>query len=74
MEFCGGKELYPFSQVVGTEDVEISLEFLISSLGLTISLRVISSGKANIVLEETSKFFGKGRSKLRTTVRDESVM
>ena len=74
MEFCGGKELYPFSQVVGTEDAEISLEFLISSLGLTISLRVISSGKANIVLEEMSKFFGEGRSKLRTMVRDESVM
>ena len=60
VEFCGGKELYPFSRVVGTKDAEIGLKFLISSLSLTISLRVISSGKANIILEEMSKFFGEG--------------
>ena len=74
VEFCRGKELCPFSRVVGTEDAEISLKFLISSLSLTISLRVISSGKVNIILEETSEFFGKGRSKLRATVGDESVV
>ena len=34
----------------------------------------ISGGEANIVLEETSELYGKGRSKLRTMIRDESVM
>ena len=45
-----------------------------SSTITTISLRVISGGEVNITFEETSEPFGKGRSKLRTTVRDESVM
>ena len=74
VEFCGGKELHPFSQVIGTEDAEVCFKFLIGSLSLTISLRMISSGEANIILEEMSKLFGEGRSKLRTTIRDESVM
>ena len=74
VEFHRGKELYPFGQVVGTKDAEICLEFLIGSLGLTIGLRVIGSGEANIILKEMSKFFGKGRSELRTLVRDESIV
>ena len=74
VEFCGGEELYPFGWVVGTKDAKICFKFLIGLLGLTIHLRVISSGEAYIVLEETSKFFGKGRSELRATVRDESVV
>ena len=51
VEFCGGKELYPFSGVVGTKDVEICLKLLIGSLGLTIGLRMIDSGEANIIFE-----------------------
>ena len=74
VEFCRGKELYPFSWVVGTKDVEIYFELLISLLGLTISLRMIGSGEANIILEETSEFLGKGRSKLRASVGDESIV
>ena len=54
--------------------MKICFEFLIGSLSLTISLRMISSGEVNIILEEMSKLFGEGRSKLRTMIRDESVM
>ena len=74
MEFCRGKELYPFGQVVGAKDVEICFELLIGSLSLSIGLRVVGSGEANIILEETSKFLSKGRSELRASVRDGSVM
>ena len=74
MEFCRGRELYPFSQVVGAKDAEISFELLIGLLGLSIGLRMVGSGEANIILEETSKFLSKGRSELRALVRDESVM
>ena len=74
VEFCGGKKLYPFSQVVGAKDAKICFKFLISLLSLSISLRMIGSREANIILEEVSKFFGKGRGKLRTMVGDESVM
>ena len=74
MEFGRGKELCPFSWIIGAKDVKICFKFLIGSLSLTISLRMVGSGMVNIILEETSKFFGEGRSKLRTTVGDESVM
>ena len=74
VEFCRGKELYPFSWVVSTKDVKICFKFLIGSLSLTISLRMIGSREANIVLEEMSEFLGEGRSKLRASVGDESVV
>ena len=41
MEFRGGKELHPFHQVVGAEDVKIHLELLIGSFSLSVGLRVI---------------------------------
>ena len=74
VEFYRGKELYPFSRVVGTKDVEICFKLLIGSLSLTICLWVIGSRQVNIILEEVSEFLGKGGGKLRTTVGDESVM
>ena len=74
VEFCGGKELYPFHWVVGVEDMVISFKFLICSFSLSISLRVVGSGEANIIFEEVGKFFSKGRSKLETTIGDESIM
>ena len=74
MEFCQGKELYPFSWVVGAKDAEICFELLIGSLGLSIGLRMVGSGEANIILEEMSKFLSEGRSKLRASVGDESIV
>ena len=74
MEFCRGKELYPFSRVVGAKDAKISFELLIGSLSLSIGLRMIGSGEANIVLEEMSKFLSEGGGELRALVRDESIM
>ena len=74
VEFCRGKELYPFSRVVGAKDAEISFEFLIGSLGLSIRLRMVGCGEANIILEEMSEFLSKGGGELRASVRDESIM
>ena len=74
VKFCRGKELYPFSQVVGAKDVEICFELLIGSLSLSISLRMVGSGEVNIILEETSEFLSKGRSELRALVGDESIV
>ena len=53
VEFGGGKELHPFSQVIGAEDAEISLEFLIGLLSLSINLRVVGGGESHVVVEET---------------------
>ena len=41
VEFGCGKEFCPFLGVVGTEDLEISFNFLVGSFGLPISLGVI---------------------------------
>ena len=74
MEFGRGKELYPFSQVVGAKDVEISLEFLIGLFSLSIGLRMVGSGEANIIFEEVGKFLSVGTGELRASVGDESIM
>ena len=53
VEFGGGKELHPFSWVIGAEDAKISLEFLIGSLSLSVGLWVVGGGESNVVIEET---------------------
>ena len=53
VEFGRGKELHPFSRVVGAEDAEISLKFLIGSFGLSIGLRMVGGGESYVVVEET---------------------
>ena len=52
VEFGRGKELHPFSQVIGAEDAEIGLEFLTGSFSLSVSLRMVGSGESYIVVEE----------------------
>ena len=53
VEFGGGKELHPFSRVVGAEDAEIGLKFLIGSLSLSVGLWVVGGGESYVVVEET---------------------
>ena len=53
VEFGGGKELHPFSWVIGAEDAEISFEFLIGSLSLSVGLRVVGGGESYVIVEET---------------------
>ena len=53
VEFGRGKELHPFSWVIGAEDAEISLEFLIGSFCLPVGLRMVGSGESYVVVEET---------------------
>ena len=45
VEFGRGEELHTFSWVIGAEDVEIGLELLIGSFGLSIGLRMVGSGE-----------------------------
>ena len=60
VEFGRGEELHPFSRVIGAEDVEIGLEFLIGSFSLSVSLRMIGSGKLYVIVEEACKFLSEG--------------
>ena len=52
VEFGGGKELHPFSWVIGAEDVEIGLKFLIGSFSLSIGLGMVGSGESYVIIEE----------------------
>ena len=74
VEFGRREELYPFGWVIGAEDVEIGLKFLIGLFCLSIGLWVIGSGKSYIIFEEASKLSCKGRCKLRSPIQDDSVM
>ena len=53
VEFGRGKELHPFSRVIGAKDAEISLEFLIGLFSLSVGLRVVGGGESYVVVEET---------------------
>ena len=53
VELGGGKELHPFGWVIGAEDVEISFEFLIGSLSLSVGLRVVGGGESYVIVKES---------------------
>ena len=75
MEFSRSEKLRPLVGVIGTKDPKISLNFLIDLFSLSICLRVICGGEIYIIiLDDSSKFSSKSRSKLRTTIRDNNVM
>ena len=74
LEFCEHKELGPLMGITGTEDTKVGFDFLIGSLGLSISLRVVHSGESNIVFKDSGKFFGKRRGELGSSVRNENVV
>ena len=50
-EFSCGEKFCPFLRIVGTEDLEISLNFLVGLLDLPICLRVIGGAEADIVMK-----------------------
>ena len=52
VELGGREELHPFSRVIGAEDMEIGLKFLVGSFCLSIGLRVIGSGESYVIIEE----------------------
>ena len=55
-----GKELHPFSRVIGAEDAEIGLKFLIGLFSLSVSLRMVGSGELYVIIEEACKFLCEG--------------
>ena len=60
MELCGAELWWnsaegrncPFGWVIGAEDSEIGLEFLIGSFGLSVGLRMVGSGESDIIVEK----------------------
>ena len=73
-EFGEGDMLCPGSGVGGTKDPKIGFYLLIDLFSFSVSLRMIGSGKGEFITKELSKFLSKGRSELRSSVRDDFVI
>ena len=74
MKLSSGEEVHPFPRIIGAKDVKICFNFLVGSLSLFISLRMICGGKLDIVVEESCKFSGEGGSKSRASIRYQRVV
>ena len=74
LEFGECKELGPLMGITGAEDAKVSFDFLIGSLGLSVSLRVVRGGESNVVFEDSGELLGKRRGELGSSVRNESVV
>ena len=74
LEFSGSEEFRPLVRVVSAKDPKVSLNFLIGTFGLSISLGVIGGGEADIVLKDSNKFSSEGQGELGTTITDNGVM
>ena len=59
-KLCHGEEIRSFFRFIGSEQPQISFQFLIYSFGFPICLGVIGGGEGDIVLKELGKFSGEG--------------
>ena len=69
-----GDFIGPGTRVAATEDLKVCFNFLIDSFSFAIRLRMVGSGKGEIVVEEFAKLLGKGGSELWATIRDDFVI
>ena len=53
VEFGGGKELHPFSRIIGAEDAEIGFKFLIGPFSLSVGLRMVGRGESYVIVEKS---------------------
>ena len=54
LEFGGREEVEPTFGIIGAKDTKVRFDFLVGALHLSVSLRVIGSGKFDVILEESS--------------------
>ena len=54
LEFGGREEVKPTFGIIGAKDTKVCFDFLVGALHLSVSLRVIGSGKFDVILEESS--------------------
>ena len=73
-ELCMGDLISPRTGVGPTENSKVCVNLLVDMFSFSIGLRVISSGEGEVVVEKLVKFFGKGRGKLWTMIRDDFVV
>ena len=69
-----GDLVCPGTQVGSAVDPKVCFNLLVDMFCLSIRLRVIGSQEEKAVVEELSKFLGKGGCELWTTIRDDLVI
>ena len=67
-EFSVGDRFGPRCGIIAAKDTKVGFNFLIDPFRFAIGLWVIGGGEGEVVVEEFSKFSGKGRCKLGATI------
>src|SRR5277367_2769699 len=68
LEFRKGEQFIPVILLLINKDSKVLLQFLIDSLRLSVTLRVVSGGSRQFNCKESVKFPGKFRYELRSTI------
>ena len=72
-KFSGGKEVFPIFRVIGAEDAEVDLYFLVYPFCFSISLRVVSSAHGQFNAKYSPEFLEQLRCEAWVPVRDDFV-
>ena len=73
-EFCHREEFGPFRRLVLGKDPKEGFKFLVDPFRFAISLGVVGSGEGDVIVEEVGEFSCEGGSKLRSPIRNDSVV
>jgi len=73
-EFSMGDLFGPWRRVGTTEDAEISFHFLVDTFNFSVGLRMVGSGKGEIIVENSSKFSSECGGELWAMIRDNLVV
>ena len=73
-KFYMGDFVSPGSRVRSTEDPQIGFNFLVDSFYFSVRLGIVGDREGKVVVKEFPEFFGKGRGKLWTMIRDNLVV
>ena len=60
----------PGTGIGPTKDPKVRFNLLVDTFRLAVRLRVVGSGEREVVVQEFSEFFDKGRGELWTLIRD----
>ena len=63
-KFCVRDLIGSGTQVRSAEDLKVHFNLLVDTFSFTIRLRVVGSGKREVVVQEFFKLLGKGRGEL----------
>ena len=73
-KLCMGDLISLGTQVRSTEDLKVHFDFLVNMFCFTVGLRIVDSGKGEVIVKEYSKLLGEDRGKLWAMMGDDLVV